>query len=145
MLGYNYSESTINQCFTSAVVDGALYAGGFAGMDSWYSVISNSCSIGPVSGIDRVGGFIGNEGYGSKAESFALGDVTSTGTNAGGFIGLTFDTSEVNDSYSRGNVPDGEISMSGDLSGIIIHLHWQTAIQLVQYLRLQAQSADLLH
>lgn len=88
---------TISNSYSIGNVSGRNLVGGFIGYLHNSGIISNSYSRGNVSGEDYIGGFIG-EIYGSVSNSYSIGSVTGTGdTSIGGFIGAV--SSSVSYSY----------------------------------------------
>ena len=93
--------------------------GGFAGVNTEFSVIDNSYAEGDidVTGTDgrpagnNVGGFVGLNGYDISGidgsiitNSYATGNVKSTGNYVGGFAGRTAYGTLIDNSYSTGDV-----------------------------------------
>ena len=107
--------------------------GGFAGVNTEFSVIDNSYAEGDidVTGTDgrpagnNVGGFVGLNGYDISGidgsiitNSYATGNVRSTGNYVGGFAGRTAYGTLIDNSYSTGDVAGndyvgGFIGMNG--------------------------------
>jgi protein involved in ribonucleotide reduction len=122
LVGFNESNSTISDCYTTGIVTGiGNYVGGLAGAAS-ISTISgcySSCNVsGEGNGINRygqyVGGLVGDNYNGSTiANSYATGDVTGTYRNVGGLVGSAGGTSEISNSYATGNVSGGDDNVGG--------------------------------
>ena len=113
----------MERCSASGTVTGGDEVGGLIG-GSEDAVIDSCFATGNVSGESRVGGLIGvfnREGSGeaSLSDSYATGDVTSTGTEGefGGLIGaVNYDSYSVTveNSYSTGEVyADGCYDVGG--------------------------------
>lgn len=96
------------------------HVGGLIGQ-SYYSNITQAYATGDVSGLDNVGGLTGTTlGYvdgidysGYIQDSYATGNVTASGSQAGGLIGY-MNGAFISDSYARGNV-----SGNDDVGGLI--------------------------
>lgn len=94
------NDGTVTDSHAEGAVSGSG-AGGFVGRNA--GTIARSWATGQVSGDATLGGFVGlNEGAGDIRFSYATGHVTSTGPDAGGFVGRN--TAAISDSYARGNV-----------------------------------------
>ena len=112
LIGYDY-QSRISNSHSSGSISGTSYVGGLTGT-AYTSIISNSYALGnvdgdyyiggligknfarisstyvavTVSGIDYVGGLTGyNASYKKIDKSYAIGALSGTGLNVGGFIG----------------------------------------------------------
>lgn len=99
-------------------------AGGLVGYigsgssDSWE--ITSCYADVAVNGTEDVGGFIGeisSFGSGSISSCYALGNVTASGYNAGGFIGIAYQS--VTNCYARGNVTSSSSGSFADVGGLI--------------------------
>lgn len=127
-----YSRSTLRNCHTSGSVTGSLYTGGLVGYFSNVSAIISGChsnatvyggstsggligycrgsvlksfATGSVTGTSETGGLIGNATTGSSVEtSYALGNISLSGSNGGGLIGKIYYDTRIANCYSRGNL-----------------------------------------
>ncbi|HMP73666.1 MAG TPA: GLUG motif-containing protein, partial [Kiritimatiellia bacterium] len=88
------ATSLVQQSFALGTVAGADYVGGLIGYLQG-GVISNCYSRVAVSGVNQVGGLVGESGYtisggstdGIIRHSYSAGPVTGTGANVGGLLG----------------------------------------------------------
>ena len=105
-MGLNADDnSSIISCYSTGVVTGAhFYIGGLIGGN--HGFIANSYSTSAVTGIDYVGGLVGENisytSYGYIYESYSAGAVTGrnyvgglVGLNSGGYIWACYSTSAV--------------------------------------------------
>src|SRR3989338_7568352 len=116
LVGQN-SQSSISHSNSTGKVTGATYVGGLVGYN-YQGDIDNSYSSSNVIGNSTVGGLVGySRDYVIIDNSYATGDVNSTGgNNTGGLVGRNRD-STINNSYSTGNV-----NSSGDnVVGLLGH------------------------
>jgi len=90
LVAYQYG-GTIVDCRVSGIVSGVEYVGGFVGNNS--GTIVDSSAIVTVNGVRNVGGFAGFQYYGTIEDSFAAGNVSGV-DEVGGFIGLNRGTIE---------------------------------------------------
>ena len=106
LVGLNADDnSSIISCYSTGVVTGAhFYIGGLIGGN--HGFIANSYSTSAVTGIDYVGGLVGENisytSYGYIYESYSAGAVTGrnyvgglVGLNSGGYIWACYSTSAV--------------------------------------------------
>ncbi|MDR1976920.1 MAG: hypothetical protein LBQ18_08035 [Campylobacteraceae bacterium] len=102
-------ELLINE---SKGVRGESYVGGIAGKIGFGSVISNSYSIGNVSGTYEAGGIAGRVGFDSQIiNSFCAGSVSGT-CNIGGIAGYVMSGSKITNAYSKATV-NGDSDVGG--------------------------------
>ncbi len=102
LVGSNYG--TVTNCHSTGSVTGANGGiGGLVGYNDDVATITQSSSTATVVGVNNTGGLIG-QNYGTASESFATGDVTSTGNYAGGFAGSCESSCDVDQCYATGNV-----------------------------------------
>jgi len=120
--GASGCETVISGSSASGDVTGAgSGVGGFTGLDacegpgSTYTQVSAS---GNATGVDNVGGLVGEAAETAVIESFATGHVVSSGTRSGGLVGQS-NYSEITDSYARGSVSGG--NTVGGLVGYAIN------------------------
>ncbi len=111
LVGYNYSNSTITKSYATGVVSGANQVGGLVGYSS-SATVTDSYSTGAVSGAMQTGGLIG-QSYGSIiTNSYSTSSVTSNNWYAGGLVGLSNNSSTIQNSYSVGSVEQTNSSYS---------------------------------
>ncbi|MDX1901589.1 MAG: filamentous hemagglutinin N-terminal domain-containing protein [Gammaproteobacteria bacterium] len=108
LLGSTSGMSIISKiAINNAAVTGNINVGGLAGLPDSQGPISQSYVTGSVTGVNTVGGFIGDSGV-NVSDSWAGVTVTSTGSGtdqgAGGFIGRTASYASTANSYSSGTV-----------------------------------------
>lgn len=97
LVGYNYSNGTINNSYNQANVTGIdFFVGGLTGYNS--STINNSYNTGSVSSYDYVGGVTGCNNSGTITNCYSAGVVISSLTHVGGLIALN-DQGAVNASF----------------------------------------------
>lgn len=95
----NYGN--ISYCNASGQINGNSYNGGLIGNNTG-GATTESYATGDVSGVSFAGGFSGyNSGSTSVSVCYALGDVQTTGSYAGGFAGYAVNGS-IWRSYARG-------------------------------------------
>ena len=116
--------STVETSYATGTVSGEGYAlGGFAGDNR--AVITQSYSVGQVTGGNYAGGFIGdNQSTGTVDESYSTGAV-SGGATVGGFAGLNENTAGLSASVgnyynSTANTGAG-VGSDADTSGSDVH------------------------
>ena len=117
---YNNSDvgKGMKNCSTSVEVIGNRYVGGLAGK-SGYTTIDSCYSEGSVTGVDIVGGLVGNissELNVKVTNSYSLASVTATTTNGrvGGLVGLN--QKAIENCYAAGQVT-GNGTNAGGLVG----------------------------
>ena len=116
LVGRALPGSQTNNSSVAVSVSGKTDVGGLVGQASQTSSIENSYSSGTVNGITKTGGFAGiNEGI--IRNSYATGNVVSTGNYTGGFVGYIDATSTIDKVYSKGSVNGA--SYVGGLIGYI--------------------------
>ncbi|RII26601.1 MAG: hypothetical protein CXR31_09285 [Geobacter sp.] len=95
LVGFNFNSIITNSFATSAVTGSGNNVGGLVGnLYGWYGTnsITNSYATGPVTGVDSVGGLVGNVyagGYGAGntiTTTYAAGVVTGS-SSVGGLVG----------------------------------------------------------
>ena len=85
LVGYNY-YGTVSNSYSMGSVSGIWdYVGGLVGYN-YYGTVSNSYSMGSVSGTNYVGGLVGDNPYGTVSNSYSMGSVSGT-SNIGGLAG----------------------------------------------------------
>jgi hypothetical protein len=116
-----YSKIEIKSCQNKGVVKGTQIAtGGIAGYVMAEGTITACINDGDVSGVQKVGGIVGNlSGFGKETvlkECLNRGTVTGKGYNAGGLVGMTDGGSS--DVAVQNCVNDGEVKGTGVNGGI---------------------------
>jgi hypothetical protein len=96
-------DSVITDSVFSGNVIGGTDAGGISGYQDEDSIISRVAFEGTISGDSRVGGLIGNN-EGALKNSISFGEVTGTGINIGGAVGIATSNSVIEGVISTGNV-----------------------------------------
>ncbi|MBN2436740.1 MAG: hypothetical protein JXK07_15880 [Spirochaetes bacterium] len=107
LVGVIYSNSSITSCFAKgSVTSNGNYTGGLAG-DLTGSAVKKSYSLSAVTGVNHVGGLIGNMQYGNPSTSiedcYAHGNVSGD-TYVGGLVGQKDLSSSIKYCYSIGSV-----------------------------------------
>lgn len=115
------ATTSITGCSSSGSVTGASSIGGFAGgctaKDKAGVFTGNSTSANVTSSGSNFGGFIGN-GVGTFTSNYATGNVASTGGgNGGGFAGGVWEAS-TGSVFSK-NYATGNVSGNANLGGLI--------------------------
>ncbi|MFH0736659.1 MAG: choice-of-anchor Q domain-containing protein [bacterium] len=96
LVGYNYNAA-VGKCYSNCSVNGNNQVGGLVGYNRTLS-ISNCYSTGSVSGVSVVGGLVGlNRSGAVVSNSYSIGLVTGTSTPLGGLVGNNEST--VNNSF----------------------------------------------
>ncbi|WP_131012344.1 S-layer homology domain-containing protein [Paenibacillus thalictri] len=102
LAGMANTGSEIKRVRSSANVQGAgNYAGGI--VSRLLGTLENSSASGTVNGVNYSGGLVGDGYNATITDSYATGNVTSTGSFTGGLIGNT-EGGQVRRSYATGNV-----------------------------------------
>ena len=130
LIGINYG--LVEDSFTTgAVVSTYAYVGGLIGENASYSGdqylddagnVLNCHSSADVTGVEVVGGLIGNDSGGNIEYSYSSGVVTGTDDRVGGLIGDAYDT-QIRHCYATGNVAgayDDVGGLVGEASGTLI-------------------------
>ncbi|HEY8023314.1 MAG TPA: YDG domain-containing protein [Burkholderiaceae bacterium] len=112
LLGSNYGGIVSNSA-SIGTVSGGDYVGGLVGMNFTGTVIGSHAS-GNVTGHNEVGGLVG-ENYSTLSNSYATGNVNSSGTFSGGLTGRN-NNDTLSNSYATGNVV-GAIDAGGLAGG----------------------------
>ena len=100
LVGSNYYDAIISGSTSTGTVSGHDGVGGLVGANTYHNPQITHChSTGNVSGTSNVGGLAGWSDSGPIQDSYATGDVSSTGWTAGGFIG--YNKSEAGTSIER--------------------------------------------
>ncbi len=86
--GFNFRpNSIIENCYSTGDAEGIDKVGGFVGENAYQSSVNNCYSTGNAEGEDYVGGFCGVNGYSDIEYCYSTGIPTATGSYEGGFIG----------------------------------------------------------
>ncbi|MCF8219592.1 MAG: T9SS type A sorting domain-containing protein [Bacteroidales bacterium] len=111
LIGQN--DGTIDNCYSTGLVDGGLRTGGLAGRNE--SAIKNSYSNAEVIGFDsKTGGLVGWNN-GSISKCYATGIVSGT-SQVGGLVGSN--ENSVSESYSAGAV-EGTLPDAWGVGGLV--------------------------
>jgi len=113
LVGESCYSSSVTTSYSNANISGASYVGGLVGDNYASSTISNSYARGTVTGTAGIGGLVGQSAF-SITNSYATGNVTGTSSNVGGLVGYNL-SSTITNSYATGNV-SGE--QAGGLVGL---------------------------
>ena len=100
------SQASINGNSAIGNISGLNSIGGLIG-DSNATSISNNHASGNISGNSNVGGLVGSNYDSTIANSDATGDVMLTGSNGsylGGLVGYNYGVSHISNSYATGSV-----------------------------------------
>ena len=117
MLTRTSTNTDIDLLTTEGTVTGRDYVGGIAGWTTG-GTITNSQSDVTVVGDDQVGGLVGRAIDSEINSSFSEGNVQATGGNVGGLVGLfTGSASSLSDSYATGDV-EGFSNVGGVVGAI---------------------------
>lgn len=108
----------IHQSYSSSSVTGTgSYTGGLVGYQSSNTIVSNSFSIGDVTGRRQVGGLVGT--LGSKLEySYSTGSVIATEESIGGLIGYASYPTYIKSAFALNSKVEGS-SEVGQVIGSI--------------------------
>ncbi len=137
LLAGRSDESTTNNVHVEGEVAGTGYLGGLFGTNSGYiegssaevniesesnavgglvgtntGEITESFSIGSISGRARLGGITGTN-RGEITESFAHVDITEGWSRIGGIVGLSFEDGILKNAYARGDIYGSRGSVGG--------------------------------
>jgi filamentous hemagglutinin family protein len=108
----------INKSYAVGTVTGtAYYTGGLVGHQG-SGTVSESYTMGTVSGLNNTGGLVGASDGGSIANSYSGATVSATGSYVGGLIG-TVGSGSIAASYATGNVSTTLAGGSGYAGGLI--------------------------
>lgn len=129
----NTNESNYTECFSSGDVTGLVEeAGGLIGRNYTDTSIDQCYSTANVSGKTMVGGLVGSNVSSSISNSYATGSVVNSGSGIGfgGFVGNNQNTSNITNCYSIGQVNSTTYNsggFSGTNSATISSSYWNTA------------------
>jgi hypothetical protein len=85
LCGYAY-DTDIDNCYSTGSITGLNYVGGLIGNGSTDNTVDNCYSTCNVSGANYIGGLIGGIIH-TLTDSYSTGTVTATGVSKGGLIG----------------------------------------------------------
>jgi hypothetical protein len=120
LIGDTYN-STISNDYSTATVLGDSRLGGLIG-NARKVTITNSWATGDVSGRDAIGGLIGittSDGASTIKNTYATGNVTASGSYAGGLIGYSQSWMAGSLSITNSYAEVGTISGAGNVGGLI--------------------------
>ena len=133
--GANENSSRIENSYATGAVQAQgsnSNAGGLSGNNYSNSVIKNSYATGAVSGINAVGGLLGNNFSSTVENSYATGQVTKTLGNEmtfGGLVGRSGGT--IKNSYWNKDTT-GQGAAVGDATGTLTQVQGLTTAQMKQ-------------
>jgi PKD repeat protein len=106
VVGYNFENSLVRECYTTGTVTGDSFVGGIVGQNDHYSTVTECYSECNVTGIMwNVGGLVGFNSWGSTvSDCYSTGDVVNDFENTGGLVGYNLGYSTICNSYSTGSV-----------------------------------------
>lgn len=114
LVGYN--KGSINNSYSTGLLDARNDAGGIAGYNDYGSIIRKSYSTADINGYNRVGGLVGNSDS-IVSNSYAQGDVSGD-DRVGGLVGTIWGSEAiVKFSYATGNVTSNTEFYAGGLVG----------------------------
>ncbi|MCK4639941.1 MAG: T9SS type A sorting domain-containing protein [Candidatus Marinimicrobia bacterium] len=94
LVGWNFANSTISNCYATGSVTGNSVVGGLVGINYYMnSTISNCYATVSVTGNSHVGGLVGGNYNSTVSNSYATGSVTG-GSSFGGLVGWNNSTVE---------------------------------------------------
>jgi hypothetical protein len=115
LVGLNYEDSNITNCYSTGTVTGGEYVAGLVGSSIRGGSITASHSTGAVTGDRFVGGLVGcNDSFllfagppetppSRVSDCFSNSTVTGT-EHVGGLVGVNYDQGSITSSYSTGAV-----------------------------------------
>jgi len=103
LIGMTWDSSIVVQnSYTTGDVTGTSFVGGLIG--EAYGDILNCTANGTITGVEFVGGLLGALDD-NLFDSYATGDVTGgVGQSTGGLVGQSYSTGNINNSYATGEV-----------------------------------------
>ncbi len=136
LVGSMGGGGSISNSYTNVnITSGYSYVGGLVGTLG-STTISKSYAVGNInisrdssSSVSAVGGLVG-ESNGTVSDSYAIGNVTGTGSQVGGAVGVMRNTAAVKRIYAKGSVSGGS-SVGGlvgtiDSGGTVTNSYWDT-------------------
>lgn len=118
LVGNTGFYGSISYCYSTANVSGNDYVGGLVGSTS--ITVKNCYATGNIQGRDRIGGLLGYSSYGVGSyvsDSYATGDVISTGANGGGGLVGESGAAPIRNCFATGNVKLTNYDAGGGLIG----------------------------
>ena len=118
LVGKTGFYGSISYCYSTANVSGNDYVGGLVGSTS--ITVKNCYATGNIQGRDRTGGLLGYSSYGVGSyvsDSYATGDVISTGANGGGGLVGESGAAPIRNCFATGNVKLTNYDAGGGLIG----------------------------
>ncbi len=113
LVGYNYNNSTVTNCYFTGSVTGGYHVGGLVG-DNYSSTVSKCYTTGSVTGTPMVGGLVGSSQYSSSvSNSYSRCSVSGGLYEIGGLVGGIFYSATVTNSYSTGSVVGPNFYLGG--------------------------------
>ena len=114
IVGSNFcAPTTVKNSYVTGNITGRDYVGGLVGYN-YSSTIRNTYSTAHVSGRDYVGGLVGANDNSLITNSYSSGDVSVTGTETGGLVGLNLYSGSISNSFATGSV-----SGAGIMGGLV--------------------------
>jgi len=115
LIGFNRDYSPVIDCVSTGPVQGNDHVGGLVGRQEVGGSILRCFSLAEIDGRNALGGLVGSQHASQVHQSFARGQVTSSGTNAGGLVGDNQGSSLVSNCYAMGRIHGG---FAGGLVGM---------------------------
>jgi len=107
--GSNFQHSRVLNSHVTGNVQGTNGVGGIVGNNAQESTVQDCHTTGSVRGHDTVGGVVGSNFESTVQNCYARGNVTSTGRNVGGVVGLNNGkNSTLKTCYATGNIEGHE-------------------------------------
>jgi len=126
LFGVTYSAYIKNIGLTNANITGDWHVGGLVGYNYNNSAVYNCYSTGSVQGYGEVGGLVGCSNVTTITNSYSTGSVAGDHLPAGGLVGRSDETTITN-CYSTGNVT-GNVYGDGNSSGGLVGRSDETTI-----------------
>jgi len=132
--------ASIDNSYSAASVIGiGNYVGGLVGHIPSFGAISNSYSIGTVTGNDYVGGLVGGMSSSIISNSYSIGTVAGTGDSIGGLVGYidplnqgtinnsyyNMETSGKNDKGKGEGKTTAEMKRQSTFNNWVFHFTWE--------------------
>ncbi len=116
VVGSNYNNSTVTNCYSTGNVAGNSVIGGLVGDNSYSATLSKCYSTCSVTGDRMLGGLVGVSIYSASVNnSYSRSGVTGNRYEVGGLIGLIGYSATVSYCYSSESV----VSPSFDVGGLV--------------------------
>jgi hypothetical protein len=104
LVGLNYYDGTVSNCYSTGAVSGVSWVGGLMGINH-FGTVSICYAAGNVFGSGSVGGLVGYNNYGTVSKCYAAGTVSGV-AYVGGLVGYRY-YGTVSNCYARGSVSGG--------------------------------------